>query len=246
MLQENLEQWWEELRKEEQMAEKFGERVERRERKFWEQAARDQLEIFVPLAMVWAVVVVFMAIMYMVVLCVNARAADPEPYVMVGVGAWKGLQTSNSDPVEVGTDTMWQGDVAVGARQAIGEGPFAVRGEVEGIYRPTPLHGQNDQNKSHGDAAARHRTADGQTLQSGALMVNVAPEVEVLEGVKPYVLVGGGLGLRDDEGATYAWQGGAGVVVDVTDQIGVDGSFRYTNIGGIEGVGPHLAMTYRW
>lgn len=176
-------------------------------------------------------------------LVMSAKLACADPYVSVGAGAIKSLSISNDDPVEFGTDPWFVLTMAAGDDALVTVEPVDIGGELElGIVPDMPQHGDNT-----GKGAANHGTADGQSVTLASVMVNVEPQVHLWDGVRAYIVGGGGLGYGNSGvGTGPAYQGGAGVKYDITNAATADLSFRYRDINGVKFVGPELRFTWNF
>lgn len=174
-----------------------------------------------------------------------AAPARSEPYASMGAGGVESLNQSNDDPVEFSSDPWFNLQLEVGDDAVVSEGPVDLGAGVElSIIPGMPQHGQNDTNKTHGDADSRHRTADGQSITMGSGMVVVEPQVHLWDGTRAYIVGGGGVGYADGIGPAY--QGGIGVKQEITENLVVDASFRYRNVNGLGFVGPELRLTWEF
>lgn len=176
-------------------------------------------------------------------LVMSAKLALAEPYVSAGIGGVKSTNTSNDDAVEFGTDPWFSMNAAVGDDALVTVAPIDLGAEVEMMVVPgMPQHGQNS-----GKGDANHRTADGQSVTALSAMINVEPQVHLWDGVRAYIVAGGGVGYGSSGvGAGPAYQGGIGVKYDVTEDAVADFSFRYRNINGLGFVGPELRFTWNF
>lgn len=165
-------------------------------------------------------------------------------YSRVGAGMSRALSTSNHDDPEFGTEPGGFGYIESGGEFVIGP-TVSARAGVQGLYAPKDEHGHND--KGCGGSPSCQRSADGETLQAGAITPTAgivwSPEWSP---VSFPVSVNAGLGLRSDDGATYAYGVEGGVEIPIVDDVSFSATYRYTNIGGYEFHGPAIGAVVRW
>lgn len=169
-----------------------------------------------------------------------AMAAHADPYVSFGAGGVESLNQSNDDPTEFSSDPWFGLQAEVGDDAVMTEGPvdIGVGAEVS-VIPEMPLHGRNT-----GKGDANHHSADGSSITMGSGMVTVEPQVHLWDGTRAYIVGGAGVGFAEGVGAAY--QGGAGVKQELTENLVADASFRYRNVNGLGFAGPELRLTWEF
>lgn len=165
-------------------------------------------------------------------------------YLRAGAGMSRALATSNHDDPEFGTEPGGFGFVEGGYSFLMAPGLIGRTG-VQGLYAPKDEHGHND--KGCGSSPSCQHSADGETLQAGAVLSTVGA-AWTPDGW-PVALTGAfgvGTGLRSDNGVTYAYKVESGVEVPFAPHWAATAGYQYTDIGGFNFHGPAVGVIYEW
>ena len=166
------------------------------------------------------------ATQYLATLLLFPTVATAEPYLALRGGTQWWNDTSNSDPLEDGTEPGHTLALAVGDEAGLSDiglpkSDFALDLELEAAWRREPLHGRN--------RGTDHRTADGHDLDLYSLGANLWPGWQFTRRLT--VSVGGGGGyainraLGDTDGAPWG-QAGASVRANLTPELSLEAGYR--------------------
>jgi opacity protein-like surface antigen len=169
-------------------------------------------------------------------LSIGSQPTEAEPYVKAVTGTQWPQGHSNSDGLEFGSEVGWAAGVAIGDELGLSDvglpkSDFALQAEIEVLHRADPLHGKN---RTCPDVQARHskqpkcdahQTADGRDLELTTFAVNLWPGWELSDRFTLYAGGGIGAGFAQALGHTSwapVYQAGGGVLVWVTDRVGLE------------------------
>lgn len=164
---------------------------------------------------------------WLMVLAVAHSAEAQEAYVGIKGGCSLPLARSNNDEIEFGSECGAFGALSYGTRVKTFDN-LELYAEAEVLAAWNQLHGKNGQGEL---------SADGDDWFETALMFNGVVKHKILDPVSFYALAGVGLARVtgfDDNMATLALQGEAGLSIEATETINVLTGYRYHQTINVE------------
>jgi opacity protein-like surface antigen len=158
--------------------------------------------------------------------CLIAVPAAAEPYAQISGGCIKSTDQSNSNEIEFGGECGGLVAAELGDTFQFDLAELQVAGELS--HRWKDLHGQN---------GAGITTADGEELNTTALLANVTVSRSIYDRVKIYLLGGLGVAYLDglgDTDWTAAWQTEGGLSWDARSQLSISLGYRFFEAPGVE------------